>query len=314
MAATKGESIFLVNKHVKIIKENVTLLVKVMVNLYKAFLFILCLNFWFSALFYLIFGWIGFGVALSFGFLMSLGAWFFGDLMLIKLSRAVPVGVRGPDISETVKRLSLLAEIEQPRLYLSPEMAPNLYAVGRGPRSSSSLVITKGLLSALNDLELEAVVSYGVVSIKKRVVLPGTLVGASLLFILGGVWIFELALKRILQAFRLQSKIETWPLFGEVLSVVLMIPLVSLVFPRFFIKEKSVLEIDREASELIGDPTVLAHALRKIKVGCNRVSSGSSIAVSHLQIYSKPRLLFDIVGKSVQAPIQTRIANLKKTP
>ena len=57
-----------------------------------------------------------------------------------------------------------------PRLYFSPEQAPNAFATGRGPRSGV-VCVTAGLMKMMSPAELQGVLAHELSHIKHRDIL-----------------------------------------------------------------------------------------------------------------------------------------------
>jgi heat shock protein HtpX len=66
---------------------------------------------------------------------------------------------RWPGYHNLVQGLSQAAGLPQPRLYVADSDAANALSVGRNP-SRSALVVTRGLLTSLNRVELEGVLAH----------------------------------------------------------------------------------------------------------------------------------------------------------
>jgi heat shock protein HtpX len=66
-------------------------------------------------------------------------------------------------------------EVRPPQLYVIPDGFPRLFAVGRGP-SSSTLAVSAGALQALRPEELEAAIAHELAHVRRRDVLVQTFV------------------------------------------------------------------------------------------------------------------------------------------
>ena len=61
-----------------------------------------------------------------------------------------------PELYEMVQRLAERAKIPMPRLYYSPEQAPNAFATGAEPKNGV-VCVTAGLMQMMSGRELEGV-------------------------------------------------------------------------------------------------------------------------------------------------------------
>src|SRR5512139_1398937 len=80
-----------------------------------------------------------------------------------------------PVVWDITERLARKAGLPMSRLYISPAMAPNAFATGRGP-NHSAVCVTAGLRNILNKDELEGVISHELTHVKHRDILISTVV------------------------------------------------------------------------------------------------------------------------------------------
>lgn len=99
-----------------------------------------------------------------------------GDRLVLRTSRARPVThEEEPRLHNVVEGLALAAGLPKPAVYVVPEGAPNAFATGRDPEHSS-IAVTRGLLEAMNRVELEGVIGHEMSHVRDRDVLLGTIV------------------------------------------------------------------------------------------------------------------------------------------
>jgi heat shock protein HtpX len=87
-------------------------------------------------------------------------------------ARELPVG-EAPALHSMVERLSALAGVVKPRLYLLEDGHPRALAAGRGPRSSA-IAVSSGLLRVCTPAELEGVLAHELAHVRNRDLLVQT--------------------------------------------------------------------------------------------------------------------------------------------
>ena len=91
---------------------------------------------------------------------MNIGAYFFSDKIALRANHAQPVTrEQAPRLYDVMERLCGKSGIPMPKLYVTPEQAPNAFATGRSPHHAS-VAVTAGLMQLLNDEELEGVIAH----------------------------------------------------------------------------------------------------------------------------------------------------------
>lgn len=114
---------------------------------------------WGSTLFGLI-------LALIFGIVYALIAYYAGQNMLLSLANAKEVTKKEePHLYHTIEGLALAAGIPTPKAYIIEDPSPNAFATGRNPQNSA-IAVTRGLLNKLNRQEIEGVVAHEMAHIK----------------------------------------------------------------------------------------------------------------------------------------------------
>ena len=131
-----------------------------MLNVAKAWLLVAVLAATFGSV-----GWLigGTTIALLFVFcslLAATGVYRYGDRALLGMLGARPFALaEDPQLRSAVDTISAKLDIRAPELYVVADGFPRLFAVGRGP-SSSSLAVSTGALQALRPEELEAAIAH----------------------------------------------------------------------------------------------------------------------------------------------------------
>jgi heat shock protein HtpX len=90
------------------------------------------------------------------------------DRVALAALRARPVGeVEYPRLYREVRELSTAARLPVPRIYVSPALPPNSFAVGRS-RRTAKICCTEGLLRLLTPDELRGVLAHELAHIRER--------------------------------------------------------------------------------------------------------------------------------------------------
>ena len=238
--------------------------------------------------------------------LLEAAAYFGGARLALSALAARPVGeVEQPGLYRLVRELSKAGRLPVPRLYLSPAEQPNTFTVGRAPRTAA-VCCTAGLLKALDETELRAVLGHELAHVSGRDILPGT-VSAGLATLIT----FPAGLARFLPA-RAATRSAPAPsapapsapapsgparargtagsglgLLEATLMLVLG-PIAALVI-RLTVTPATEYRADVTGALLSGEPVALASALRKIDAGTAELAlapDGRLTSVGHLMIAS----------------------------
>jgi len=138
---------------------------------------------------------IGLVIALVIALFLQLGAYRYGDRMVLASARAREVtSEQEPRLHNVVEGLAIAAGVPKPRVWVVPEQAPNAFATGRDP-DHSHIAVTQGLLDTMDRVELEGVIGHEMSHVVDRDILYGTIVatviGAMVLlseFFLRSLW------------------------------------------------------------------------------------------------------------------------------
>lgn len=108
--------------------------------------------------------------------LMNFGSYWFSDKIVLRMYKAREVTeAESPRLYRIVVRVAEQVGLPVPRVYIIPGESPNAFATGRNPQHAA-IAVTEGILSLLNDDELEGVVAHEFAHIKNRDILTGTIV------------------------------------------------------------------------------------------------------------------------------------------
>jgi len=122
-------------------------------------------------------------VAVIFSVVMNIGAYWFSDKVVLKMSGAHPVSQDShKELWNILENLSITAGLPMPKLFIINDESPNAFATGRDPEHAV-VAVTTGLLSILDKNELEGVVAHELSHIGNRDMLVMTVVVVLLGFI-----------------------------------------------------------------------------------------------------------------------------------
>ncbi len=209
---------------------------------------------------------------------MALISYFFSDKIALASVSAKPVArENAPELYAIVERLSQRAGIPMPRLYYSPEQAPNAFATGRNPRNGV-VCVTAGLMQLLNDKELEGVLGHELSHIKHRDILISTIAAiiAGTLSQLAwyGMWFGG-------GGRRGGGRDSGNALLG--LLVLILAPLAAGLI-QLAISRSREYAADASGARLAGGPEGLISALRKLEVGNRQIPMAVNPSSAHMFI------------------------------
>jgi len=109
------------------------------------------------------------------------GYWFSDKLVLTMHGARQVAPTEVPALTEIVSRLSRVAGLPAPRLYLIGSDTPNAFATGRNPHNAA-IAVTRGLMDLCRTPEIEGVIAHEISHIRNRDILvssvAATLAGA----------------------------------------------------------------------------------------------------------------------------------------
>lgn len=212
---------------------------------------------------------------------------------LMKITNAVEIKQEdSPELYEMVEELCLAGGIPVPKIYITPETAPNAFATGRDPEHAS-LALTKGLVEIMNKEEIRGVIGHELSHIRNYDIRFTTVASGMVnLIYYTGVGILFAGLGMVLSdehgiiamAFRLLGLFLVF--IGGVISIV-GIPLAKLFY--LMISRQREYLADVGSVDLTRDPSGLISALSKLETIETKAESQDIMVDS---------LYFDKPGKS----------------
>jgi heat shock protein HtpX len=221
----------------------------------------------------------------TYGMLIGLGVGGFGAIISYFLSAQLALAAshaqlvdrnERPDLYEMMERLAKNARIPTPKLYVSPQAAPNAFATGRGP-SNGVVCVTQGLLEMMDKRELEGVIAHEMAHIKHRDILIATIAA-----IMAGAISF---LAHMALWFGHGSRDDRRDGGNALVAILLMIfaPLAAGLI-QLAISRSREYSADAEGAEIAGSPLGLISALRKLEVGNKQIPMDVSPSSAHMYI------------------------------
>ncbi|HEX9696129.1 MAG TPA: zinc metalloprotease HtpX [Actinomycetota bacterium] len=250
----------------------------------------------------------GMVIALGFAVVMNMGAYWFSDKLVVKMTRSKPVGEQeAPWLYGIVRSLSERANMPMPKLYLMPSAQPNAFATGRNP-DRAVVAVTEGILDVLSERELEGVLAHELAHVKNRDILIGavaaTVAAAITMLARLAIW------ASILGGGRDRESSSPFGAVGMLLSFILA-PIAAMMI-QMAVSRSRESQADRSGAELLGDATPLAQALIKIDAAAKTMPPMQvNPAVSHVFLQSPFR------GQNMtklfmsHPPLQERIDQLR---
>ena len=246
-------------------------------------------------LFFVIYAALGFAVSLRFGppaaaafavvaVVIVVITLTMGDDIAVTVARAVKINSRdeNPRVWDAVEVMAIAAGQPMPRVYVSPDPAPNAFAAGKDPKQAV-VCVNQGLLDILDKEELEGVVAHEMAHVKNYDVRLMTYAAV----LAGGIaLIAEWLSYMIFWGGGGGDSDEEGGLgaIGAVISilVILLAPIAAMLIQMSISRKREFLA-DASAAELTKYPQGLASALRKLGASELPAETGSS-ATAHLCI------------------------------
>jgi heat shock protein HtpX len=250
-------------------------------------------------------------IAVAFSVIMSLGAYWWSDKIVLAMSKAKPLTHdNNREIYHLVENLCITAGLPMPKIYIIEDSAPNAFATGRDPKHGV-ICLTTGIIQKLEKSELEGVIAHELSHIGNRDILLSTVV----VILVGFVTLMA-------------DWFRNWTIFGgrsrdnesgggqlQVILIVLAIILsilapIAAVLMQLAISRKREFLADANGALLTRYPEGLARALEKISADPEKLEVANR-ATAHLYITNPFK------GKKVSKlflthpPIEDRVAALR---
>lgn len=231
-------------------------------NLVRTAMLIALMTALFMGVGYMIGGTGGMMIALVIAAAMNLFSYWNSDKMVLRMHNAVEVDAQSaPEYYRIVADLAQNAGLPMPKVYVIHNQQPNAFATGRNPENAA-VAASVGLLEALTDEEVAAVMAHELAHVQNRdtliMTITATLAGA--ISMLGNFALFFGGNR---------DNNNTFGFIG-VLVAMIVAPFAAMLV-QMMISRTREYSADRRGAEICGNPLWLASALRKIAMGAQRV-------------------------------------------
>jgi heat shock protein HtpX len=195
---------------------------------------------------------------------MNFFAYFASAKMVLRMYNAqVITPEQAPELYAMVDRLRQRAGLPMPTVAIAPHMQPNAFATGRNPENAV-VCVTEGILKLVTRDELEGVIAHELAHIKNRDMLLQTFTAtiAGAISSLGQMAMWG-------AIFGGNDEEEGGGPIGAILMIFLA-PLAASIIQMAISRQRE-FKADAVGAEICGRPLSLAHALRKLEAGAERI-------------------------------------------
>ncbi len=263
--------------------------------------------------------WAGISPILIFGFALIgvLIQYFMSDKLVLMSTGAREVTAQEePWLHATIERLAQMYEIPKPKkIAVMDTHVPNAFATGRNP-DNAVVAVTRGLMSRLNDREVEAVLGHELAHVKNRDV--AVMTWASLLVITAGYLMQMLFWMSLFGGFG--GRDDRRGEGGNLMLIMMAVYVGTIVV--YFLAQLLVMALsryreyaaDRGGAIVTGAPMQLASALAKISNDMYRIPDEDLRDVRHANAFMfAPALAGNDLAKlfSSHPPTEKRIERLQ---
>ena len=239
-------------------------------------------------------------IALILASVMNVFGYFFSAKIALSSMGAQEVGP-GDELYKIVEKLVQRTGMPMPKVYVSPQEAPNAFATGRGP-NNAAVCATVGLMRTLNRDEIAGVMAHELAHVKHRDILIQTVaatVGGAINLI-GYMFMFG--------GHDEDGESNANPLVGLLLMI--LGPIAAGIIQMAVSRQREY-AADTEGARICGDPMHLATALEKIHVLAHRIPMQVNPAYNAMMI-AEPRGFGERMASlfSTHPRLEDRLMNL----
>jgi heat shock protein HtpX len=218
------------------------------------------------------------GLLLAIG--MNFFSYFFSDRIALMTYSAQPVTPEQNQhvytrVAHLVGRMAQRMGIPMPKLWLITEDSPNAFATGRNPKHAS-VAFTTGILSLMEDSEIEGVVAHELGHVLHRDILISSVaatIASAITFLSRMVFFFGP---------RERDDDDGGSAWGGILMMILA-PIAALLI-QMAISRTREYDADEASAKYTGNPQELVSALQKLELYSHRIPMDATPATAHLFI------------------------------
>ncbi|HSZ00709.1 MAG TPA: zinc metalloprotease HtpX [Terriglobales bacterium] len=249
-------------------------------------------------------------LALVFAAVMNFVSYFYSDKIALAMYRAQPVTREElPRAYAAVERLTQKIGIPMPKIYVIPNESPNAFATGRNPQHAS-VAVTQGILSLLNDEELEGVLAHELGHVNNRDILISSVAAT-----VAGAITMLASMGRFAMIFGGMGGDRDDRRGGGIgaLFMLILAPIAATLI-QLWVSRTREYDADATGAHFTGNPYALASALSKLDAYSRRLPMQATPSTAHLFII-QPFLGMNFGSLfSTHPPIAKRIERLTGRP
>lgn len=246
-------------------------------------------------------------VALLFGGIANVIAWFFSDKIAIATMGGQEVLPNSPGapgaLYDVVDELRQRAGLPMPRVFICPQEAPNAFATGRSP-SHAAVAVTEGALRVLSLPELRGVVAHELAHVKNRDTLTSCIAAT-----IAGVLAYIAQWGMLLGGGSRDR--DSNPFVG---IITFIIAAVGAVLLKAMISRSREFVADADGAVIAGSPNGLISALQKLDVYSQRIPLDNPNPAQNNLFIIEPltggRSIMNLFAS--HPPTEDRVASLRK--
>jgi heat shock protein HtpX len=220
-------------------------------------------------------------LALVFAAVMNFVSYWFSDKIVLKMYRGREVSpAESPRFHAIIDRLIARAGLPKPKLYVLPGDSPNAFATGRNP-GHAAVAATEGVLSLMDDEELEGVLAHELGHVKNRDILISSVAAT----IAGAITSLATIAKwgALFGGYGVNNDRDRGGNVVTLLLTAFLAPIAAMVV-QMAISRSREFAADATGAQLAGQPYGLAKALEKLEGYSKRLPMPATQATAHMFI------------------------------
>lgn len=226
----------------------------------------------------------------------NIGTYWFSDKIVLRMYKAQPA----PDnsqLTEIVRRVSRMAVIPMPKVFIINSRHANAFATGRDPQHAA-IAATSGILDILDENELEGVIAHELAHIKNRDILIGTVASV----VAGTITMLSHL------AWFTGGDDDDNPYSGIIIMI--LAPIAALLIQMAVSRSREFIA-DSSGAGYVHNPYGLASALKKLHVSSQKIKMNANPATAHMFIVNPLSAKGMANLFSTHPPVEERIARLE---